>query len=546
MKTLALLFIAAWTFGLPLCALKAQETVSTVIIQKKGKAVDRARLRAALRLLNNRNGTVMGKDLISMEKALKAKGITYPGSLNEITSAVLKQMLKKLSRPMTGTAQVYLIDTAIVYSTTDTERYSYSYNASGIAISSLEEVWQNGQWTNYLLETMTYDASGNELTDLAKNWQNGQWTNSSCDTMTYDTSGNELTSLADDWLNGQLTNNERNTYTYDTSGHQLTFLTELWNGHWTNYSLITHTYDGNELTDSLYETWQNGQWTNYIRDIYTYDASGNKLTCLYDYWQNGQWGNAGVDSMAYDASGHELTRLEKEWQNGQLTNTYFDTMTYDANGNELTYLAKNWQNGQWTNGGLWSYTYDASGHLLNYLYTYWQNGQWTNNWRNTYTYDANQNLIAYSSRSRQDSAWVASEGYVGLEDYVGVSNGPNYEVYRGSDVTIAYKLTDVTGISASKPDVPTGFSLSQNYPNPFNPTTVINYQLPANSFVTLKVYDILGREVATLVNEMQSEGEYSTKFDGSKFSSGVYLYRLEAVRSDGERFVATNRMVLIK
>jgi hypothetical protein len=99
---------------------------------------------------------------------------------------------------------------------------------------------------------------------------------------------------------------------------------------------------------------------------------------------------------------------------------------------------------------------------------------------------------------------------------------------------------------AAEIGLPKRFSLEQNYPNPFNPTTTISYQLAAVSHVTSKVYDILGREVATLVKGIQSEGEHSTKFDGSKFSSGVYLYRLDAVKSDGGSFTDTKRMVMIK
>ncbi|MDD8018558.1 MAG: T9SS type A sorting domain-containing protein [Bacteroidota bacterium] len=72
------------------------------------------------------------------------------------------------------------------------------------------------------------------------------------------------------------------------------------------------------------------------------------------------------------------------------------------------------------------------------------------------------------------------------------------------------------------------FKISQNYPNPFNPTTVINYQLSVNSFVILKVYDMLGREAVTLVNETKKAGDYSVQWNASAFASGIYFYQLEA------------------
>ncbi len=88
---------------------------------------------------------------------------------------------------------------------------------------------------------------------------------------------------------------------------------------------------------------------------------------------------------------------------------------------------------------------------------------------------------------------------------------------------------------------PINFSLEQNYPNPFNPSTTITYQLPVNSQVVLKIYDMLGKEVATLVNGNQQAGSYHVQFDGSKFSSGVYFYRIEA-----GNFVETKKLILLK
>jgi len=88
---------------------------------------------------------------------------------------------------------------------------------------------------------------------------------------------------------------------------------------------------------------------------------------------------------------------------------------------------------------------------------------------------------------------------------------------------------------------PSHFALEQNYPNPFNPNTTILYELPKVSQVTLSVYDLLGREVAVLVNEMKLPGNYEVRFDASGLVSGVYLYRLNA-----GSFVQTRKMVVVK
>jgi hypothetical protein len=91
--------------------------------------------------------------------------------------------------------------------------------------------------------------------------------------------------------------------------------------------------------------------------------------------------------------------------------------------------------------------------------------------------------------------------------------------------------------------VPVKYTLSQNYPNPFNPSTQINYSLEKSGKVSLKVFDMLGREVSTLVDENQVAGTYTATFNtaGRGFSSGVYFYRLES-----GSFVATHKLMLLK
>lgn len=99
----------------------------------------------------------------------------------------------------------------------------------------------------------------------------------------------------------------------------------------------------------------------------------------------------------------------------------------------------------------------------------------------------------------------------------------------------------ITGVSNNNNYVPYNFSLNQNYPNPFNPSTVISYQLSTPSKVSLKVYDILGDEVATLVNEEKPAGRYSVNFNANRLASGVYFYRMQA-----GSFAETKKLILLK
>jgi len=105
------------------------------------------------------------------------------------------------------------------------------------------------------------------------------------------------------------------------------------------------------------------------------------------------------------------------------------------------------------------------------------------------------------------------------------SFGDIFYVDNGALFKINRTVTDVAKDSYSQP---TEFHLFQNYPNPFNPFTTISYSLPHNSFVTLKMYNIVGQEIKTLVNEEKFSGTYSVGFDGSDISSGMYLYTLQA------------------
>jgi hypothetical protein len=112
--------------------------------------------------------------------------------------------------------------------------------------------------------------------------------------------------------------------------------------------------------------------------------------------------------------------------------------------------------------------------------------------------------------------------------------------------TIEFMITGSKGVYSTKQFIlsytaPKDYKLEQNFPNPFNPTTIIQYQLPMDGKVTLTVYDILGSEVITLVNEVQPAGYKEIKLDASSLSSGVYIYRLVA-----KDYISTKKMMVVK
>ena len=97
----------------------------------------------------------------------------------------------------------------------------------------------------------------------------------------------------------------------------------------------------------------------------------------------------------------------------------------------------------------------------------------------------------------------------------------------------------VNGVEGSSPI--NEYKLFQNYPNPFNPTTTITYTIPRAGVISMKIFDILGREVTSLVNDYKLAGQYSIVFDGSNLTSGVYVYQLKA-----NDYVASQKLVLLK
>ena len=127
--------------------------------------------------------------------------------------------------------------------------------------------------------------------------------------------------------------------------------------------------------------------------------------------------------------------------------------------------------------------------------------------------------------------------YSFTDDLSGTNSSKLYYRLKQVDYDGSFEYSDIVEVDIA----PIEFSLSQNYPNPFNPSTTINYSIPNAGIVTIKVYDVLGKEVATLVNEDKPAGNYEVEFNASDLPSGIYFYQLKS-----ERFVEIKKMILLK
>ncbi len=194
---------------------------------------------------------------------------------------------------------------------------------------------------------------------------------------------------------------------------------------------------------------------------------------------------------------------------------------------------------------------DVPYYKLNFTYTdTLKNNEWFGIWRTVLKSEAQENLFGKEALVKNIHAnWVFTKSDEKWTDEYGLVSTTN-PIVNGSNTLIGcvingkvYGDTSMVVTSVEENNIPSGFSLEQNYPNPFNPETTISYKLQIASHVSLKVYDVLGREIATLVDEFKLPGVYNSTFYTlrSSLPSGVYFYKLQA-----GNFSKVRKMMLVK
>jgi photosystem II stability/assembly factor-like uncharacterized protein len=323
------------------------------------------------------------------------------------------------------------------------------------------------------------------------------------------------------------------------------------------------------FSDKLFKTTDGGEnWENIynftgtslnLRGIYfVNDSTGfvaGSYTCLFKTTDSGYtWQE--LPGSFYNSSTLDFVNENYGWAGGfnafkKTTNggtswTSIDLLTYEFTVNEIYLLDQ-------SNGYLVGAGYDNLGTYFNMFVS-------TNNGGFTLFYKTLSTPLWNVYFESPDIGWIA-----GPTIYKTVDGGATWDLLTTSAKDFQFQGAESWGISFDNDIIYSNdgwqtstvqfsftvgvqdehklvnFNLSQNYPNPFNPSTSLQYAIGSRQFVTLKVFDLLGREVATLVNEEKPAGEYEVEFDGSDITSGIYFYQLIA----GE-FTETKKMILIK
>jgi hypothetical protein len=268
---------------------------------------------------------------------------------------------------------------------------------------------------------------------------------------------------------------------------------------------------------------------------YFYNSIGKDTLSLKESWLQSRqaWVNVSRWITVYDSSGNGIESTGATWRDNKWELTWRTISQYDSYGNLIDRVDQHRYLNQWANAYHRVYVYDEGRNLTSDLLEQWNGSRWVGNYRIAYAFDSNGNLISYLSESWNGSEWI--KGPYGQYSYY--FEGWLFQ-YPGYWVELHYSV--ITEVSDGKsPEL--YYNLSQNYPNPFNPVTRIKYELPKPSEVRLIVYNMLGEEVAELVNSFQEAGRYEVQWDAERLASGVYIYQLRA-----DDFMSSRKLLLLK
>jgi hypothetical protein len=408
---------------------------------------------------------------------------------------------------------------------------SYFQTTTGGEIYTIHRwLWQDSAWADDDIISTEYNAEGQVLS-IHGAYYNGP--DSFYQNMEFDYSDGALYQMTT--YNGDaltlLNSVDRTTFTYNSGGKTTEQLQEKWNaGVWVNLSKVSNVYDANNfLIQSTRYLWEAAGWKIISDDYYENDSAGTVINKLTKSMQDSVLTDSYQVTYTYNEFGTLIYDISMSWIDSGWVNTEKEEFTYNDLQLETSYVRYHWSGDTtWLIMYKYEQTYDENGNLLTAIESSIFGNPFT---KIEYTYDEFGNRITGRYFDWVGSNWSNRNGTITneFETYYCLSFETEYE-YVGKPVAV-----DDDYIA---PDI---FSLNQNYPNPFNPETKISFSLPATGKASLKIYDMLGREVAELINGAIEKGTHTVNFSGRNLSSGVYIYRLQS-----GSFTESKKMMLLK
>ncbi|MFH0735499.1 MAG: T9SS type A sorting domain-containing protein [bacterium] len=351
-----------------------------------------------------------------------------------------------------------------------------------------------------------------------------------------------VTKEIDSLISNEYVTCERYSYLYNENGLLISAQVEKRaNNVLTNNSLSTFNYDeNNNLLEKTIMTWINNIWEMKSQYHYLYNTNNLLIDYTTAVWSNNQWNNHG--RIFYNYSGILVTtKTYSSWSNNGWNITSRINYSYNNQGLLSSSYNSICNNGVWASGdGTFGYSYDVRWNLLYVVkrtdISYHYNLEVE---RYAYTYDDYNNRIS-ALHTRTTYGVMFFPFTVNYPTNMSILFNNNTESIDFYAATIEVQYSAITEVGEELNTL-NSFILNQNYPNPFNPSTTFSFSLPEKEFVTLKIYDVLGKEITTLVNEELNAGSYKNDWNAANLSSGIYFYRLQA-----GKFSETKKLMLVK
>ncbi len=385
--------------------------------------------------------------------------------------------------------------------------------------------WDDFIWINSKREFYSYDDYGNDTMTLKQYWAVDRWINTGKIINTFDIDNHLIQTINQNFYDSLFINLDKRSFTYDVQNNLIEEIYQFWAGEiWDNRTRSTMGYNNNFVIETTNDDWNGFEWVKNNQRLYEYDENNNETLEVLNYWSGTNWDYHMRQISNYNSNNLITEFIWDEYFGNGWSHLEKNIYTYDTQ-NLIEDKKLHWETFEWDTSSRIIYFYNSNEKCIERSFQFYRNSGWEDWTRSIFEYDVFGNLSVESSYTWVFTEWVNNHRYI--NSYT--------------------QLTSTESVQTEK----MYYFLQQNYPNPFNPSTTIQYAVSSTQFVTLKIYDLLGREVATLVNEEKPAGSYNVEFrmQNLELSSGIYFYQLKVSdpsTSSGQSFIETKKMILLK